>query len=110
MNEMQKAIENTRIIRDAIEAANFRRHEAEVSQVGNDLVVSVSGIADDTVTHGTTVKELLRLCRVCKLTFEDGVRGESINHGGAFASIWIKGVSLADVVARLAVEESEDDE
>ena len=102
-NEMQTAIENTRIIRDAIEAANFRRHECEVSECGGRLCMSVKGIEDDTATHGTTVSELWRLCRVVGLAYEDH-RGQ-YQHGGSFACTGVDGLSLADVVARMTAGE-----
>lgn len=100
MNDLTKNDAAT-TIREVIDAANFRRHDAEVYEIGDDLSLSVRGIEDDTATNGTTVKELLRLCRICGLTFEDGVRGEAITHGGTFACIQIKGVSLADIILRI---------
>jgi hypothetical protein len=65
----------------------------------------VRGIEDNTATNGTTVSELRRLCAVCKLTFEDGVRGEAITHSQGFACISIKGVTLADIAARLTAND-----
>lgn len=108
MNDMKQAIDHTRTIRDAIEAANFRRHECEVSEAGGRLCVAVRGINDDTVTHGTTVSELWRLCRTLGLSYDD--HKNQLTHGGTFACTGVDGLTLADVVARMSAADDCDDE
>jgi hypothetical protein len=101
MNDVQAALKVTRTIREAIEAARFTRHEAEVIQADDVVMLLVTGIDDDTATRGVTVDELYRLCNVCMLDFDDGVRRSAMEHSGTSASIRIKGVTLVQIAERI---------